>query len=109
MRTTREIPDPAELIPDIPGPLRDFVLKACAREPVNRYQNMTEVLASMKSLASRYGLTNGAPDEPSPKIRMFYLAYWDEDTRALKSAVVDFNTRMQHLGAELKAGDCIDF
>jgi predicted Ser/Thr protein kinase len=109
MRTEREIPDPIELIPDISGPLRDFILKACAREPARRYQNMTEVLAAIKHLAARYGLANGEIYPSKRKIRMFYMAYWDEDTKALKSAVEDFNLRMQQLGVEFKAGDYLEF
>ena len=108
MRANREIPDPAELIPDIPGSLRDFIRKACARDPDDRYQNIPEVLASMESLAAEYGITNGRPYELKRKIRMFYLVYGDEDTKELKAAVDEFNVRMQRIGVELKAGDLID-
>jgi serine/threonine protein kinase len=108
MRTDRDIPDPAELIPDMPGPLRDFIRKACTRDPDKRFRNIAEVLASMKSLAAEYGLTNGGPHEPKRKIRMFYLVYGDEDTKELKAAVDDFNIKMKRIGVELKAGDLID-
>ena len=108
MRTDQDIPDPAELIPDMPGPLRDFIRKACARDPDKRFRNIAEVLGSMKSLAAEYGLTNGGPYEPKRKIRMFYLVYGDEDTKELKAAVDDFNIKMQRIGVDLKAGDLID-
>ena len=108
MRTDRDIPDPAELVPDMPGPLRDFIRKACARDPEKRFRNIAEVLASMKSLAAEYGLTNGGPYEPKRKIRMFYLVYGDEETKELKAAVDDFNIKMQRIGVDLKAGDLID-
>jgi serine/threonine protein kinase len=109
MRTEREIPDPAELMPNMPGALRDFIRKACAREPGERYQNIPEVLIEMKPLAAEYGLTNGEYYEPKRKMRMFYLVYGDEVTKELTAAMDDFNTRMQCIGVELKAGDLIDF
>jgi serine/threonine protein kinase len=108
MRTDQDIPDPAELIPDMPGPLRDFIRKACARDPDKRFRNIAEALASMQSLAAEYGLTNGGPYEPKRKIRMFYLVYGDEETKELKEAVDEFNIKMQRIGVELKAGDLID-
>jgi serine/threonine protein kinase len=109
MRTEREIPDPAELMPNMPGALRNFILKACAREPEKRYQNIAEVLAFIKPLASEYGLVNGGPNGSKRKMRMFYLIYGDEETKELKVAMEDFNAQMQHIGVELKAGDMIDF
>jgi hypothetical protein len=109
MRTEREIPDPAELMPKIPGALRNFIRKACARESGKRYQNIPEVLTEMKSLAAEYGLTNGEYYESKRKMRMFYLVYGDEVTKKLTAAMDDFNIRMQRIGVELKAGDLIDF
>ena len=108
MRTDQDIPDPAELIPDMPGPLRDFIRKACARDPDKRFRNIAEALASMQSLVAEYGLANGGPYEPKRKVRMFYLVYGDEETKELKEAVDEFNIKMQRIGVELKAGDLID-
>ena len=42
-----DIPDPASLVPDIPEALSKFILKACARDLTERYQNMTEAIAEM--------------------------------------------------------------
>lgn len=108
MRANQEIPDPAELLPNMPKTLRDFIRKACARNPDDRYQNIPEALAAVKPLAAEYGLMNGRPYEPKRKMRTFYLVYADEDTKELKEAVDEFNFRMQHIGVELKAGDLIE-
>jgi hypothetical protein len=89
--------------------LRDFIFKACAREPGKRYQNISEVLTEMNPLAAEYGLANGGYFEPKRKMRMFYLVYGDEETKELTAAMDDFNIRMQRIGVELKAGDLIDF
>jgi CRP-like cAMP-binding protein len=108
MRANQEIPDPAELLPNMPGSVRDFIRKACARDPNERYQDMPEVLAAVKPIATEYGLMNGGPYEPKRKMRMLYLFYGDEVTKDIKDAVDEFNIRMQRIGVGLKTGDHID-
>jgi tRNA A-37 threonylcarbamoyl transferase component Bud32 len=108
MRANQEIPDPAVEIPDLPATLRDFILKACSRDPSGRYQNITEALEALKVLGSGYGLTNGAVVKPKRKVRMFYLIYGDEQQSGLSTAMDEFNAKVQQLGLELKAGPFID-
>jgi hypothetical protein len=74
----------------------------------DRYQSITDLLVSMKSLAAEYGLTSGGQYEPRRKLRMFYLVYKDEDRKELKTAMDEFNLKVQRIGVELKAGDLID-
>jgi serine/threonine protein kinase len=108
MRANNEIPDPATEIPDLPEALRDFILKACARDPSQRYQNIPEALEAIKALISDYGLTNGEVFKKNRKVRMFYLVYNDDHSSGIKGAVDEFNLKMQSLGVELKAGELID-
>jgi tRNA A-37 threonylcarbamoyl transferase component Bud32 len=108
MRANQEIPDPAVEMPDLPATLRDFILKACSRDPSGRYQNITEALEALKVLGSGYGLTNGAAVKPKRKVRMFYLIYGDEQQSGLSTAMDEFNAKVQQLGLELKAGPFID-
>jgi hypothetical protein len=74
--------------------LRDFICKACARDPDKRFRNIVEVLAFMKSLADEYGLMNGGPFEPKRKMQVFHLIYGDEDTKKLKAAMDEFSTKI---------------
>lgn len=108
MRTNQEIPDPAVEIPDLPPTLRDFILKACSRDPSARYQDITEAMESLKVLGSGYGLTNGEAVKAKRKVRMFYLIYGDEQQSGLRTAMDEFNAKVQQLGLELKAGPFID-
>ena len=39
---------------------------------------------------------------------MFYLVYTDDHNNGIKSAMNEFNLKMQSLGVELKAGELID-
>jgi len=52
IRHTQGIPDPAEKVPDLPEALRRFILKACRRDPQGRYQNMSQVLEDLESIAT---------------------------------------------------------
>lgn len=44
---TRDIPDPAKQVPDLPSSLREFVLTACRRDPDQRYQNPRQALETL--------------------------------------------------------------
>jgi serine/threonine protein kinase len=52
IRHTQDIPDPAEKVPDLPEALRRFILKACRRSPQERYQNMSQMLEDLGSIAT---------------------------------------------------------
>ena len=108
MRANNEIPDPGALMPDLPKTLRDFILKACARTPSDRYQNIPEVLEAIGPLIHDYGLTNGQAFKTKRNVRMFYLVYNEEQKNGLRRAMDEFNAKVQSLGIELKAGEFID-
>lgn len=108
MRANHEIPDPANLVPDMPKTLRDFIRKACARDPADRYQNIPEVLEFLNPLIGEFALAGGETFRTQRKIKMFYLVYSDEHNKELKAAVDEFNAKIQRLGIELKAGGLID-
>ena len=59
-------------------------------------------------LGSGYGLTNGEAVKAKRKVRMFYLIYGDEQQSGLRTAMDEFNAKVQQLGLELKAGPFID-
>jgi len=108
MRANSDIPDPASEMPDLPKIMREFVLKACARDPSNRYQDIPEALEALKPLTDNNELNNDRAPKTQRKVRMFYLVYADEQKNGLKEAMDEFNAKVQNLGIELKAGDSID-
>jgi CRP-like cAMP-binding protein len=108
MRANNEIPDPSREIPDMPKTLRDFILKACARDPSERYQDIPEALEALEPLVSNYGSTNDRASKTRRKVRMFYLVYGDEQISGLRQAMDEFNAKVQNLGIELKAGESIN-
>jgi serine/threonine protein kinase len=108
MRTQREIADPAALVPDINVSLRELILKACARDPDKRYQDVSEILGAIRSLASELGLVDANNYNAKRKMRMFYLVYDNHDTQKLEDAFKNFNVVMKRIGAEFRAGEIID-
>jgi serine/threonine protein kinase len=108
MRANNDIPDPAAEIPDLPKTLREFILKACARDPSQRYQNIPEAFEALKTLINDQGTTNGEVLKNKRKVRMIYLVYNEDHNNGIKGAMDEFNLKMQSLGVELKAGELIE-
>ena len=109
MRTNNEIPDPAIEIPNLPKTLHDFILKACARDPANRYQDIPEALKALNPfIGGDDASKNGNSSNPQRKVRMYYLVYGDDQHPGLRQALDEFNAKVQNLGIELKAGESID-
>jgi serine/threonine protein kinase len=108
MRANNDIPDPAAEIPDLPKTLRDFILKACARDPSQRYQTIPEAFEALENLINDHGITNGEVLKNKRKVRMFYLVYNEDHNNGIKEAMDEFNLKMKSLGVELKAGELIE-
>jgi CRP-like cAMP-binding protein len=45
-----DIPDPGAAMPDLPTPLRDFILNACRRDPSARYASVREALKDLEAI-----------------------------------------------------------
>lgn len=50
MRCEEEIPNPKQIVPDLPWGLNQFIVKACKIDPAQRFANMTEALELLKSV-----------------------------------------------------------
>ena len=103
-----DIPDPTDLAPDLPSALRDFILKACARSPGERFQSIAEVLNCIDPLIRQHDPANGAVTRPARKMRSFYLVYGDENRNKLDAIIDDLSLKLQRAGIQFKAGDRID-
>ena len=53
-----EFPDPKDIVPDLPEPLRQFVKKACRKNPAERYKNLHQISSDIDLLAKEFGLKN---------------------------------------------------
>ena len=69
MHVNEDIPDPAELVPDLPEVLRRFIMKACHRDPNHRYQNVGQALDGLLPLTNEYGLTGKKLPNETEKLK----------------------------------------
>jgi serine/threonine protein kinase len=108
MHVNQDIPDPAKLVPDIPALLRDFIIKACRRDPAERYQNVAEAMEDLRPLARELGLANKDLFMGKRKMVTLFLIYEDEHQLALKELMDDFSTKLHDLGIILKTANFKD-
>ncbi len=105
LRLKQEIPDPAEIVPDLPEALRKFILKACARDINQRYQNMDQAIAVLRPLVQDSRLQRNDLTIEKKKNFSLLLTYTDENQSALKRLVEVFKANVQALGVDVKITD----
>jgi serine/threonine protein kinase len=104
----RDIPDPGGVVTDIPAILRDFVITACARNPSERFQDISEALSLLEPLVLEQNGGNGNTLQRNRNLQTFYLLYGDEHRHQINALINDFSRRLQAAGMELKNGDRIE-
>ena len=102
MHLNQDIPDPAELVPELPQGLRKFILKACRRQPAERYQNMSQVLKDLRPLARQIYSRQRQTDLVLPKTTTLKIDYQNKHQQALDRLLVEFSLKVNELGAHLK-------
>ncbi|MDB4444313.1 protein kinase [bacterium] len=55
MHLNRDVPDPGKVVPGLPEALRRFIVKACQRDPSQRYQDIGQALEDLQPLARKSG------------------------------------------------------
>jgi len=103
-----DIPDPADIMPDLPNELRRFILKAAQRDPEQRYQTAVEAMAELNPLLKTQRLTKNNLSFEKRKMSTFFLIYNDEHQSALNSLMNEFSAKAKGIGVELKVADFRD-
>jgi serine/threonine protein kinase len=105
MHRTQEIPDPADVVPNLPDELRGFILKACRRDPDQRYQDMNQALESIQPLAEKYSAIRNRQTSEKRKMTTVFLIYKDEHQSALDRLMEEFSSKANEHGIILKVTD----
>jgi serine/threonine protein kinase len=105
MHLTQEIPDPAELRPDIPHKLRRFIVKACRRNPAERYADIGAAINDLNELAGELGVAQKYPMPAKQKMTSVILIYKDEHQVNLNRLMEAFSSKAKEFGIEIKAVD----
>ena len=105
LHATQDIPDPAEIVPDLPKALRKIIIKACSRDPAHRYQKVAQITEDLQPLAADYGLTSQDVSLERPKMATLFLLYKEEHQPALSRLMDEFSSQVRELGVTCKAAD----
>jgi serine/threonine protein kinase len=105
LRLKQDIPDPAEIVPDLPEALRKFILKACAREMSARYQDVGEIIEDLKPLANELGIRKQKISPVNRKMATMFLLYNDEHQPELNRMMNEFCEKVNEIGVSCKAAD----
>ena len=105
LRLRQDIPDPAEIEPDLPDVLRKFILKACTRDMNQRYKNVGEIIEDLKPLAKKAGSKKRKDSQENRKMATMFLMYKEEHQPELNRMMQDFCTKVNELGVSCKAAD----
>ncbi len=104
MHCEEDIPDPGDLVPDLPQALRDFIIKACSRDPEDRFQSAAE---AMKALEKVPGLKARKAHSRVRQRSMasLYLFYREHQKKELTLLMEEFSQKAQELGVTIKTAD----
>jgi predicted Ser/Thr protein kinase len=103
LHRTMSLPDPRNLVPDLPEELARFIVRAGQRDPAARYQGIGQVMADLGPLAARLGV--GSSHRPGLQMISLYLFFRDEHHLALAGLLDDFSAKAQKLGVKVRAVD----
>ena len=108
MHLSEDVPDPRDLVPDLPEPLRRFILRACRRPPEERYPNMREVLGEIESLTQVVGVEDERPTLPRRKTTLLLLSVDEARQQALDRLLDEFSAEAEKLGIKVRAVEIKD-
>ena len=108
LHLTRDIPDPAEVVPQLPQELRSFILKAGRCDPDQRYPDAEQGLQALNPLIRRSGLTHNHLTIEEQKMSTLFLVYNQENQLELNRLVEAFSSKAQDLGVKVKLADFKD-
>ncbi len=98
LKVDQDIPDPAEMVPDLPMELRKFIITACRRNPDQRYQNVGQALIDLHQLADKFRLKRSDLSLGKQKMTTLYLMYKEDQRQALGQIVKDFSESIENPG-----------
>ena len=98
-----DVPDPVDLVPDIPDLLREFIVRACARRTEDRIREIPEGLRLLEPLAKHLGLSLEGRNQNRRQMTTLLLSYHDSQKLEVNRLLEDFSNRFKRLGVKLRA------
>jgi eukaryotic-like serine/threonine-protein kinase len=104
LHVAQDIPDPAEFVPDLPEPLRRFIIKCCERNPDDRFQSAADGMEMLRPLLNREVLK----DRRQRKMASLFLFYENDQQLILNTLLEELTTKAKGYGIQLKSTDFFD-
>lgn len=101
MHCSMDIPDPWEFVPDMPQPLRDFILTCCRRDPDKRYNSASQAREHLSALSLQHSELRGGEAERERGVTSLVLIHYPEQQQALRVLLEDFSDKAAKLGVNL--------
>ena len=101
----QDIPDPADIIADIAEPLRKIILKSCARDPHDRYQDVAQILADLYPLAETFDLDVPPASPQRNRTTTVHILHKNQHQERLQRIIRKFKKKLEEEGMELKISD----
>jgi tRNA A-37 threonylcarbamoyl transferase component Bud32 len=108
LHLTRDIPDPAEIVQQLPGELRSFIMKAGRCDPSRRYPDVGQAAQDLNPLIQRSGLTHSHLTIEKQKMSTLFLVYNRKNQRELNRLLEAFSSKARELGVKVKLADFKD-
>lgn len=108
LHVTKDIPDPADFIADLPEALRRIIRKACARDIEKRYRDIPALVQELIPLAKELGVPAPLPISGKKRMTTLLLLYEDHQQHDLDGLLEAFHAEIEAMGITLKAADLGD-
>jgi predicted Ser/Thr protein kinase len=108
LHVEEDVPDPRELVPDLPDELSYLIKRATQRDPSGRFRTVWEIIRDLQPFADKLGVERKAVAREPRKMMSLFLFYEDEHQLTLKRVVEEFSKEVKKVGAELRAADFKD-
>ncbi len=100
-----DIPDPSEIVPDLPEELRTFIMKAGRCDPALRYEDVNQAMEVIKPLGKRMGLTGKHAFLEKQMMTSIVLLHKEEHQHELTRLMEEFGKKAKELGVTLRISD----
>lgn len=102
LHVKKDAPDPRILVPDLPEELRSVIMKSIRRDPSERFNNVSEVIDELQSLAEKMELKYQSRPRKKERMMGLFLFYKDEHQLDLNRLMDKLNNDVHEIGAVLK-------
>ena len=98
MHAETDLPDPTLLVPDLPPAIKNFILKACAKSPDQRYVSMYEILEELSLIAESLNQDISPKTEFERDITVLLISHRKDQNLALNKLLDEFSQRAEREG-----------